>query len=44
MQKLISVVGSLPLSLSATLAAGLAGGLSVALISFKEFAHYLLVK
>lgn len=42
MEKVITVASKIPTSFSVGLAVSLAGGLSVALLSFKEFAHYLL--
>ena len=42
MEKVLNVAGKMPLSVSTALAISLAGGLSVALVSFKEFAYYLL--
>ena len=42
MEKAVSIINKMPLSVSTALAISLAGGLSVALVSFKEFAYYLL--
>tara|TARA_R110002020_G_scaffold122267_2_gene277542 strand:+ start:531 stop:668 length:138 start_codon:yes stop_codon:yes gene_type:complete len=44
MEKAISIVNKLPLSVTTALAISLAGGLGAAINSFREFWHYLAKK
>ena len=39
---MLSLASKIPLSVSTTITMALAGGLSVAVVSLKEFAYYLL--